>query len=343
MSDHITICGWDIGGAHVKAAGLDKTGRVLFVRQYPAPLWQGPEILQRVLTDAARDAGLQDCEHAVTMTGELADCFRDREQGVAAILGYVGSAFPAARLRVYAGEPGLLEPGQALGQYAGVASANWLASAAWLARHYTDGVLVDIGSTTTDLVPFRDGRPAARGRTDFERLGCGELVYTGIVRTPVMALVREVPFHGDLHPVIPELFATMADVYRLTGELQPHHDLLPGADGGGKNPGDSARRLARMLGLDLEDAPDLQAWQELARYIAAQQLQRIAAALPADCPGSVLIGAGCGRFLVPALARERGCEWVDFDAHLYMDAILRDISSDCAAAVSVAQLALLQP
>jgi probable H4MPT-linked C1 transfer pathway protein len=339
----ISICGWDIGGAHVKLAGLDEMGRVVYVDQIAAPLWQDPDMLDKALAGAGRAAGLDSCRHALTMTGELADCFSDRTAGVATIVERFTTAFPGVEVHVYAGSNGFVEPDRT-GAHAGrIASANWLATTAWVASHYTDGVLVDIGSTTTDIIPFRGGVPAGSGVTDFERLRSGELLYTGIVRTPVMAVVRQVPYRGKRHPVIPEHFATMADVYRLTGDLKPHHDLMGTPDGRSKSREDSARRLARMLGLDLDAAPSLDEWTELARHIAGEQWQRLDEALPALGTGQVLVGAGSGRFLLSELARRRGCRFADFDAHLEMDAILRDKSSDCAAAVSVAQLARSLP
>jgi len=339
----ISTCGWDIGGAHVKVAGLDAAGRVVFVDQFPAPLWGGPEVLEEVLAGAGRDAGLDGCRHALTMTGELADCFSDRAEGVAAILERFAAVFSDERVHAYAGRDGFVDLEEGADHAGSIASANWLATTAWVATHYKNGVLADIGSTTTDIVPFRSGVPANTGTTDFERLGSKELLYTGIARTPVMAVARQVPYREDRRSVIPELFATMADVYRLTGDLKPHHDLMDTPDGRGKESEDSARRLARMLGLDLGAAPALEEWTRLARHIADMQMQELDAVFSTLDTARVLVGAGSGRFLLPELARRRGFKFVDFDAHMEMDAILRDKSSDCATAVSVAQLARSLP
>lgn len=341
----ISTCGWDIGGAHVKTAGLDADGRVVFVEQLPAQLWRGPEVLDEVLLAAGCDAGLNGCRHALTMTGELADCFRDRMEGVTAIVDRFAAVFSDARVDVYAGRDGFVDPEEAAAHAGSIASANWLATTAWVAMQYGNGVLVDIGSTTTDIVPFRSGIPANTGMTDFERLASKELLYTGIVRTPVMAMVRRVPYRGDQRPVIPELFATMADIYRLTGDLKPHHDLMDTPDGCGKGREDSARRLARMLGLDMDPdaAPSLEEWIDLARHIAYVQAREVDAVLSTVDAVPVLVGAGSGRFLLSELACRRGFELVDFDAHMEMDAILRDKASDCATAVSVAQLARTLP
>ena len=182
-----------------------------------------------------------------------------------------------------------------------------MASAALVAARQPSAFLIDIGSTTTDLIPVHAGRVQARGKDDASRLVAGELVYTGVVRTPIMALVRRVPFAGKWNPVMAEYFATMADVYRLLGRLPEGADQHPAADGGEKTVEASARRLARMLGRDV-DVAMLADWQELAGWLAQVQLRRIGHTvaalwsreqLPDNAP---IVSAGVGRFLIPDLA-----------------------------------------
>src|SRR5438445_198069 len=78
-------------------------------------------------------------------------------------------------------------------------------------------LLIDIGSTTTDLIPMDRGTVAARGRSDTERLQAGELVYAGIRRTPLCALATELPFRGIPTGLAAELFASTLDVYLTLG------------------------------------------------------------------------------------------------------------------------------
>src|SRR5439155_7207423 len=101
------------------------------------------------------------------------------------------------------------------------AAANWLALATMAARLVPDGrgLLIDIGTTTTDLIPLDQGRAAARGRTDTERLQNGELVYAGVRRTPVCALATELPYHGVSTGLAAELFASTLDVYLTLDEI----------------------------------------------------------------------------------------------------------------------------
>jgi uncharacterized hydantoinase/oxoprolinase family protein len=48
-TNQISIIGWDIGGAHVKAVLLDKNGTISKVLQRPCPLWQGMEFLKQAV------------------------------------------------------------------------------------------------------------------------------------------------------------------------------------------------------------------------------------------------------------------------------------------------------
>ncbi|MBZ8139528.1 H4MPT-linked C1 transfer pathway protein [Rubrivivax gelatinosus] len=299
------VFGWDIGGAHVKAACW-ADGQVQDVAQWPCPLWKGLEHLDAALDAAAgRWPQLGQAAHAVTMTGEMADCFAHREDGVARIAARLAARLPAPRF--FAGERwcGASDAGA---NWPAVASANWLATARHAAAALAPeaGLLVDIGSTTTDLIAFGGGRVAGASRRDVDRLASGELVYHGVVRTPLCALARRIPWRGRPLNVMNEFFATTADVYRLSGELDPAHDQHPAADGAAKDAAGSRARLARMIGLDARDADDAEwdrfalAWRAEQRDELRGQLARVAAAngLPRD---AVAVAAGCGAFLVPEI------------------------------------------
>jgi len=62
------VLGWDLGGAHLKAAAVARSGNVLWVRQLPCPLWLGLEQLDRAVASVLEEQpGAR--WHAVTMTG----------------------------------------------------------------------------------------------------------------------------------------------------------------------------------------------------------------------------------------------------------------------------------
>jgi (4-(4-[2-(gamma-L-glutamylamino)ethyl]phenoxymethyl)furan-2-yl)methanamine synthase len=308
------IYGWDVGGAHVKVCRL-ADGVVHDVMQWACPLWQGLTQLERVL-DAARQRwpDLPQARHAVTMTGEMVDLFTHREEGVRRIAAHLAQALTPAVPSFFAGDAGWCDATQVGALWESIASANWLATA----RHAAlvrpgPGVLVDIGSTTTDLVAFRDGRVLTTGRSDADRLATGELVYQGVVRTPLCALAPRVPWRGRTLNVMNEFFATTADVYRLTGELDPAHDQHPSADNAAKDLPASRQRLARMIGLDARDGSAAE-WLSLARAWRDCQVQDIGGqlcrvlALHGLGPDTGLVSAGCGDFLVPDLATAAGLD-----------------------------------
>ena len=309
------VIGWDVGGAHVKACLLQR-GEVIDVAQWACPLWQGLEHLVAALRAASeRWPELSRAQHAVTMTGEMVDLFANREEGVrriaAALVGSLGGP-PCARasehsgadaIHFFAGDADWCASADLADRWQAIASANWLATARHAAQRFGDGVLLDVGSTTTDLVAFEDGRVVSRGRTDVERLSCGELVYHGVVRTPLCAVAQRIAWRGTPHNVMNEFFASSADVYRLLGELDPAHDLHPSADNASKDLPATRRRLARMIGLDEREAmPDewldfARAWRDAQVAELGGQLSRVLAAHRLG-PQAVMVSAGCGAFLV---------------------------------------------
>ena len=173
------------------------------------------------------------------------------------------------------GPAGCVRPEDARDHVADIASANWHACAALIARKRASALFIDLGSTTTDIIPIAGGKVAARGYTDAQRLAAGELVYTGLVRGFVMATADRAPWRGAWTPLVNENFATMADVHRILGTLPDGVDLMATADGREKTVAASRARLARMLGSDAADADD-GAWTSLARWFAEAQLRAIA-------------------------------------------------------------------
>jgi (4-(4-[2-(gamma-L-glutamylamino)ethyl]phenoxymethyl)furan-2-yl)methanamine synthase len=336
-----SIVGWDLGGAHLKAARLERDGRLAAVVQLPCTLWLGLEHLDRALEEARRRLGPAEA-HAVTMTGELVDYFPDRAEGVRRLTDRVCERLRG--VRIWAGPLGFLEPGRARAEPSAVASANWLASVAWAARRLPEGLFADMGSTTTDLVPFADGRSRHHGLTDAERLAKWELVYAGAIRTPLMAVAQTISFRGREQGVMAEYFATIADAHRVTGRLPEGLDLHDTADRRGKSVEESAARLARMVGCDLADA-SMAEWRDLAGAFAERQrAQLIGAARRVIARGDIgrdapLVGAGAGRFVLRDLAKALGRPYRDFADLVGGSPETREAAAISAPAAAVALLA----
>jgi (4-(4-[2-(gamma-L-glutamylamino)ethyl]phenoxymethyl)furan-2-yl)methanamine synthase len=310
----VTI-GWDVGGAHLKAARAEN-GRVVAAVQAASPLWLGVFRLDEAFEAIKKQLGPAD-RHAVAMTGELSMAFASRREGVRALTAAVIAHLAPVPIRFYGGRAGLLTAEAVADHAADVASANWHASAAITGRHCRDALFIDMGSTTTDLIPIVDGVVAARGYTDAERLATGELVYAGLVRSMVFASTNRAPVGGAWTPLMNDDFANMADVHRLIDDLPVDADVQATTDGRDKSLAASRARLARMVGRDADDLDD-DAWLRLAEWFAEQQLRVIADAaaqvlsvgrLARDAP---IVAAGTGCETLRKVSRRLGRRHIDF-------------------------------
>ena len=160
------MIGWDIGGVNTKVASVNG-GQVLAVRGRPYELQRDPDALAPLLRSLATDvhARPHDATHAVTMTAELSQMFRTKREGVAFVLDAVTTAFPDATVRVFTVGGGFVDVDEARRHPLAVAAANWAATAWAVAAHHPDALLIDIGTTSTDIIPIVSGAVAALGRT----------------------------------------------------------------------------------------------------------------------------------------------------------------------------------
>jgi probable H4MPT-linked C1 transfer pathway protein len=268
------IIGWDIGGVHLKAARLIFSGGRLAEARTALryfEMWRERPRLPEALRALRRELGGEAATHAVTMTGELADCFASRAGGVRAILEAARVGLGEERLRVWSIGGTFADPRAAQERPLLFAASNWLATAEVAARCAGEGLLVDIGSTTSDLVPLAAGRAAPVARDDTGRLMSGELVYAGILRTPPAALAPEVPLRGGWCRLSPEPFAFSADIYLALGRIAPSQVTGPTADGRPANPEAALARLARLVCADLSDL-GREAVMEMARFVESAQV-----------------------------------------------------------------------
>jgi probable H4MPT-linked C1 transfer pathway protein len=335
-----SIIGWDIGGANVKAALVGRDSTEPLVIERPFALWREPHRLGDVLIETAHRLAVVETM-AVTMTAELADCFATRREGVAFVLDALSRAFPGVELHVFGVDGRFRSVDDARTQPLQVAAANWMASATVAARIYANALFVDVGSTTTDIIPIICGRVAVRGRTDLTRLRSGELVYTGALRTPVCAIVRALPLRGRRCRMAAEHFAVAADAHLYLGHIDEADYTCETPDGRGRTREESAARLARMVCGDLEalTAGDIAA---IAAAVARAQVRQIATGMRQvarrlrDRAPHQAVLAGHGTFLGRAAAAEVGLEARE------LSEMLGRAAAAAAPAAAVAELLLLR-
>ncbi len=150
--------------------------------------------------------------------------------------------------------------------------------------------------------------PTTLGYTDTERLAAGELVYTGVVRSPVCAVTPTIPWRGRPCPTAQELFATTYDAHLILGHLPEDLTDRNTADGRPATIEFARERLARSICADHEEFAAVDA-RVAAESIHDAQVRLIAAGwsqvVARESPDVVIV-AGQGEFLARAMLKHIG-------------------------------------
>ena len=315
-----TIIGWDIGGVNVKAAWLAwerGEAKTMRVNSCPFEIWRAKDSLPEVLrTVLARVSDELPQVMAVTMTAELSDVFVTKREGVLYVVDTVLATFPQCASYALDLSGRFVALAETRARPLDFAAANWLATALFVAQLYPNCLLIDIGSTTADIVPIVDGQVACRDRSDLGRLTSGELVYTGALRTHIAAIVQAVPIRGQLCRVSSEYFSISGDVHLILGHLHAEDYVFATPDGRPPTVESARQRLARVVCADAEmlSAAEI---DELARDIEQQQIGQISAAILqvrsrfADRLDWPVVAMGSGAFIAIEASRRLGLTAVD--------------------------------
>jgi len=329
------VIGWDIGGVNTKVARVDGDA-IAAVRVRAFELQHAPQAMVALLRQLADEVGAApEDRHAVTMTAELSQLFRTKREGVAFVLDAVAAAFPSADVRLFTVDGRFVTGDEARADPLKVGAANWSATAHQVARHRPNAILVDIGTTTTDVIPIVAGEVAARGWTDPERLASGELVYTGAVRTPADVMAASVPIGTATASLSAEGFALAGDVHLWRGALAEADYSCATPDGRPATRLHAGERLARVVCGDREmlDDEDISTIADALAHTqvssVARAIRRVAARHPSL--GTAVV-TGLGAFIAEAAAREAGLGVEP------LSAAIGDAAARCAPAVSVALL-----
>src|SRR5262245_31500649 len=121
--------GLDIGGANLKAASTSG-----WARSRSFPLWRKPGELAAELATLI-DGSPTTSGLAATMTGELCDCFRSKEEGVNHILSAVEAIAAGRRVEVYLVDGRFVDIAAARKSFRLAAASNWRALADFVCRY----------------------------------------------------------------------------------------------------------------------------------------------------------------------------------------------------------------
>lgn len=289
------ILGIDIGGANTKIASSDGE----LVELHYLPLWKNSRLPEALIEISSR---LKPEKVGVVITGELADCFPDKDAGLSYIIDAVNNAFVGAWFLDSSGE-------FTKEKKRSIAAANWMASALIVGRDFGDSIFVDTGSTTTDIIPIKNGKPIACV-TDFERLKKSELVYSGALRTNIASLLNNVDISGIRSRTSSELFSITADAYLVLGMISQDDYTCDTPDGAGRTVLDARRRLARVVCADLNEIKERDI-VSIARQAMEKQVSDITDAINEVAKNhelKTIVACGLGEFLIKKAADESGFE-----------------------------------
>jgi (4-(4-[2-(gamma-L-glutamylamino)ethyl]phenoxymethyl)furan-2-yl)methanamine synthase len=302
------VIGLDVGGANTKAVWRKGGERRAVSR--PFEVWRDRKALAAVLREVVAGVAPEPVDAVgLTTTAELSDAFRTKREGVGFVLDATEAALGGPELLAFTTAGEVVPFAEARERAHEVAAANWLATALAVAEVYPDALMIDVGSTTADIVPIAAGRVAAAGRTDLDRLLAGELVYTGALRTNLAAIAQRVPLRGGWCPVASELFAISADVHLILGHLAPAAYTCPTPDGRPATVEFARERVARLVCADAEQlaAEEIDA---VAAFLAADQVRQIEAVVRRVSArldgGPPVVPLGVGAFLAREAAERLG-------------------------------------
>jgi probable H4MPT-linked C1 transfer pathway protein len=284
MMEMVSVIGFDIGGANTKTAFIraeNNAVQTVRVAVEYFPFWKRnrselPVLLKRHKAEVAEQPILDAV--GVTMTAELSDAFQTKREGINHILDSVEKAFQDVKIFVLDVYANLVSCKEARLKPLHVASANWAATGWIVSKMFSDCIVIDVGSTSTSIIPIIGGKIAAEGRNDLEKLINGELVYTGALRTNVAAIVSAIPVRSGMARVSSELFATSGDVHLVLGNIKEGDFSVDTADGRGKSRAEALARLARVVCADVEMLSEDEI-VKIAEHVYRKQVEQIAEGL----------------------------------------------------------------
>lgn len=333
------IAGFDIGGANTDVAivDFDDSGNILQIETdfIYLPMWTKKDQLKGALKDLLGASNEEVEAIGISMTAELVDAYKTKKIGVMDIAKKSADSFdvPVG----FVGLEGIIMLSEVFKDPMHVAAANWIATVPLAANLYSDCILMDTGSTTTDIIPIKNGVECAYGRSDLERLKTGELVYSGTLRTNLATLVDKVPFDGTMIRIASELFAITADVQIVLGNIKEADYTVDTMDGAGKSIEECMTRISRVVCGDL-DVLNKNEITVIAGYIYKKQVEKISEALLEVSRRnniSMVVTTGLGMDVICA----RACEVASLK-YIGMDKILK--KKDCVVAPAIGTAILME-
>lgn len=226
------ILAYDIGGVYIKSAlieYIDGNVKILSVKRNAFNFRIHAQNLKQALSvELASHISENEFDGiAITITAETVGIFKTIREGVIRISEICENLFQQYDVG-YVSTDGKLHPfcDVKVEPY-NFASANWVATSELATEYIYNGFIIDMGSTTTDIIPIKNGRIVPNGKTDFTRLISGELIYNGLLRTYIQCVVDKLPYKDKWINLASEIRCFTAHIYVYLGLIEEHKMLHP--------------------------------------------------------------------------------------------------------------------
>ena len=177
--------GIDIGGAHLKCIGIDKNKNITYTKYFSYEMWVDKNSLKEKLHIINNDMKDIDACVGITMSAELCDSFKSRR---------IGGQFIVKACEIlnfkkffYSNHLEAFRPKIVLDE---IMSMNWHSIGRLCEKKIKNCLIIDFGSTTTDFLCIKNFKFQNKYFDDFSRLNNNELIYSGLIRTPLFGLKK---------------------------------------------------------------------------------------------------------------------------------------------------------
>ena len=318
--------GWDIGGANTKVCVFDQNFIIINLHTKNIKVWDNFSDIKLFFKYISNIYKNYEIYNFITITAESCDNFTDRKHGMTNILENCSNHIVGNKL-YYTNTNKFVDYNSAINKTEKLFSTNWMLTSKFLNSKKNIDLIIDIGSTTTDII-FKDMRIGSN-INDYMRLVNKTLLYQGVVRTPLSMMTDNVLFKGNNISLVNEVFATTGDIFNLHGDIDFSKLDYLGADNLQFTKVNSFTRLARIIGLDYKES-EREYLILLSKYFKELFISKIIENIKiifSNKIGDITISAiGEGRFLIEEISDKCGVKYLLIDE--INDVTIKNIDKD---------------
>ena len=305
--------GWDIGGANTKICVFDSNFNIIRVECININIWSNFIELNNLFNKISKDYSLDIISNYITITAESCDNFSDRKNGILSILKNCNSFILGHKL-FYTNQDRYIDFDSAKNNPEILYSTNWILTSKFVNKSDNIHLIIDIGSTTTDLI--YKNIDVEENINDHLRLINNTLLYAGVIRTPISMLLNKVSYFSKSIPLVNEVFSTTGDVFNLTNDINFEKLDYLGADNLEYSKENSFKRLARSIGLDYQkemQSEIIKISHMIKKELANIIFKKIKLLYGDELKNITMSSIGEGSFLAKHLAHEHKLNYFSID------------------------------